>query len=274
MLDTTKYSVGELRDLLVNQYGLDRTEAENLTPKSAVVAKLHEYESDDAVLDTAEVVEDKLEVGPETATRTHNIEDRDWTQHVLSLMYPDELVEGAPTVDGLRRIADKLMGPISSVTSKVLQSPDLNNNFHSTVRVRVVTPDQVIDGCADAGTNNCKPDYARYPVAMAESRAESRAYRKLLRLRNVISAEETVKEDSIIDQFETINTAQISTIDRICSKLDINVEKFLEKCNIKLGEFTRLNKTVGTELCEKLNSLRQSGEVSDDIKGYSFNWRV
>lgn len=272
MLDTKKMSVEEVRNVLVTEYGLSLDEANALTPKSAVVAKLRELEAPEDALDTVEVVEDKLEtVGDDDETPTRN--DKNWTAYVMSLMYDDEVIEGHPTVDGLRRVTEQLMGPIVNITSKVLQVPDINNNFHATVRVRIDTEIARVDGCADAGGNNCKPTFAIHPVAMAESRAESRAYRRLLRLRNIITAEEVVKEEQIIDQYEAVTATQTKIIDNLCSKLDINVEKWLTTHAIKLADYNKLQKNEVITLCEELNNLRASGTVPEDIKGFDFNWR-
>ncbi len=274
MLDTTQYSVGELRDLLVNQYGVSREEADSITPKAAVKAKLRELQSDDEILESAEeVVDAPSNQVVQSVDQEMNANNPKWTEHVISLMFADELFEGHPKVDGLRRIAELIAGPILQVSSDVVQTPDMNNNFHATVKVTVATNDMLVDGCADAGPNNTDRLFSKHPVAVAESRAEGRAYRKLLRLRNIISAEEVVKDDQILDEYEVINNAQVKTIDRMCSDSNINVEKWLKTQGIDLGDFSKTTKTKATELCGKLNTLRGTGEIPADILGYDFNWR-
>ncbi len=274
MLDTTKLKVDEIKNLLLVEYGVEQEELDSLVGKANVVAKLRELEAlDESVLDDVVIDSDNTDVQNGTEESVPKIFDPDWTKYVLSLMRPDELMDGHPTVDGLRRMVDMLFGEVVGLESEVYQTPDENNKGHATVRVRVLIENGVtVDGCADAGGNNCKPMFAIHPVAMAESRAESRAYRKLLRLKNVISAEETVNTDEIIDAYESITTAQTKTIDKICSKLDINVEKWLASKDIKIEDFKKLTKTKGADLCSDLNTLQGSGAVPDDIKGYVFGW--
>jgi hypothetical protein len=280
MLDTTKLKVEDLRKLLVTEYGVTFEEVNELVGKGAVVAKLRECEADDALLDGAvEVVEDvegrPIDENEQYPRTEHNMSPQNpgWTEWVIGFMFADELFEGHPKVDGLRRMADFLKGPIREVISEVVQTPDLNNNFHATVKVSVLTDEERVDGCADAGPNNTDKGFSKHPVAVAESRAEGRAYRKLLRLRNIISAEEVVKEEQILDEFEAINSAQVKSIDRMCSDSNINVEKWLKTHNIDLADFSRTPKSKGTEICSQLNTLRGTGEIPAEILGYDFNWR-
>lgn len=277
MLDTTKLKVEEIKNVLLEEYGVEQEELDSLVGKSNVVAKLRALESlDESILDNAvETDSSNVDDKKETDEEVPEMFDPGWTKYVLSKMRPDELMDGHPTVDGLRRMVDMLLGTVVGLESEVYQTPDENNKMHATVRVRVLIDNGItVDGCADAGGNNCKPMFAIHPVAMAESRAESRAYRRLLRLKNVISAEETINPDEIIDAYESITSAQIKIIDKICSKLDINVEKWLVTKDIKVEDFKKLTKTKGADLCGDLNTLQGSGTVPDDIKGYVFGWEL
>jgi len=275
MLDTTKLKVEEIKKVLLEEYGVDEEELSSLVGKANVVAKLRELEVlDEQVFDGVEmadecpVVEDEQETIPEMS-------DPDWTKYVISQMRSDELSDGHPTVDGLRRMVDLLIGQVVGLESEVYQTPDETNKGNATVRVRVLVDNGIcVDGCADAGSKNCEGVFAFHPVAMAESRAESRAYRKLLRLKNIISAEEKVDPDKVIDHYEVINPAQIKVIDKICNNLDINVEKWLATKDIKLVDFKKLTKSKATDLCGDLNTLQGSGAVPETIKGYSFGWEL
>jgi hypothetical protein len=239
MIETTSKSVGELRDLLVNEYGVNREEVEALTPKSAVVAKLRELESeDDQILEQAEP-EKAVQEGMVNEELQMSWNDPNWTKWVLSQMAPDELQDGHPTLDGLRRITPIILNEdVAESSSEIAQVPTPDNHGHATVKVRLLlTSGYSVDGCADAGSNNCKGAYSLHPVAMAESRAESRAYRKMLRLKNVISAEEAVSPEEIIDQYETINATQEKMIDKTFSDLDINGVKWLATNDIKIENY-------------------------------------
>lgn len=270
-------SVEEMRRELVEEYGFSETDAYKMN-KSEVSAELAALRQNDAkILDNIEekASEDVVCTGVDEdgGPRVYNMDDPDWTKYVLSQMRKDELQDEHPTVDGLRRMANKIMGPIYSVTSKIVQTPSVENNFHASVRVRIIA-NQTVDGCADAGPHNTKDVYARHPVAMAESRAESRAYRRLLRLKNILSAEEAAGVDETLDTHDTINSTQVKMINNISSKLDIDVVKWLATNDIKVEEFKKLPYAKGIELCEKLNALRASGTVPEDIRGYNFAWEL
>ncbi len=197
-------------------------------------------ESDDAILEEAEpVCDEPVSYDGEIMQEEMSPQNPDWTNYVLSLFRPNEL----------------------------------NNNFHATVKVMICTEFEDVDGCADAGPNNTPTKYSHHPVAVAESRAEGRAYRKLLRLTNIISAEEAVSNDEINDIYEAINSSQIKLIDKMCSEHNINVDKWLAGHNIKLEDFSRTHKSKAQDLCAELNALRASGAIPEDILGFDLNWR-
>lgn len=286
--DTTKYKVSELKELLRRKYGVPMSELDTLVGKSNVVAKLREYEMDDEMLEQAEVIEPAVENKPVSLVQGTPQEipgetleapspfDEGWSDYILGQLRSNELSDGFPKVDGLRRLADLYRGPLIAIKSKVYESPSLNNNFTATVKVTVITSSESVDGCASASPQDLPAKYSKHPVAVAESMAEGRAYRKLLRLNNIISAEErtpSATEESVIELDGLINMTQIKTIDNICAKADINVEKWLEIHNIKLSDFDKITKTTALSLCGELNNIRQSGEVAEEIKGYNFNWR-
>ena len=124
-----------------------------------------------------------------------NIFEPSWSDYVLSKFESDEMVDGNPTVDGLRRVTELVMGGITASTTEVIQVPTKENKGRATAihTVSVIMPDGIsrtVSGSGDAWYKNTDMPYSKFPVAMAETRAEGRALRRLLQLRKVVSAEE------------------------------------------------------------------------------------
>lgn len=293
MTDTKQMKVEELREILRTKHNITEEEIESLGSKSGVAARLLELEAqletinvlenemsisdedleNDEIFDNAEPVDD-VAIVEETVGPTWH--DKNWTEYVISQLDENELRDGHPTVDGLRRITEVLVGEILGVKSEVLQVPTPENEHRATVKVSVtvanVTSVYEIDGCADVWNRNTDAIYAKHPVATAESRAESRAYRRLLRLRNIISAEEVVKDDSAgFDPFDKIQDHQVNAIENMSKKLDIDVVKWLTSQDISV--LSDVSRSKGQELIQALNGLRDTGAISDDIKGFNANWR-
>lgn len=163
-----------------------------------------------------------------------DISDVAWTDWVLGHLTEDEMFNGHPTVDGLRRILPLVLGDLIENTTQVVQSPSPENNNRATV-VCTITIEQeemhhiTVCGAADVFPGNTMEEFARFPVATAETRAEGRALRKALRLRKIIVAEEAAEHMPPVYDDNNITSAQINTIDKLCHKnrLDINVKKFI-----------------------------------------------
>lgn len=302
MTDTKQMSVQELRDILKTQYGLTEEEISSLGSKTGVAARLLELEEqaslkqvmpettdstetqvieelDDDILDDVEMVEDEVEQVPGNQPTWR---DPNWTEFVISQLDPSELRDGHPTVDGLRRITEVLVGDIVCVQSDVLQVPNPENENRATVKVSVVVDDRFshrtyqMDGSADVWSRNTDPIYAKHPVATAESRAESRAYRRLLRLRNIISAEEVAREDDTgFEPFDKIQDHQIDAVERLAEKLDIDLTKWLPTHDVSVLSIVQkqASRSKGQELLKALNGLRDAGAIAEDIKGFNNTWR-
>ena len=75
-------------------------------------------ELEDMVEELEETVED------ETLEEIISSESPLWSEHVLDQMDDSELKEGNPTVDGLRRVTERVYGEILSSTSEIVKSDD------------------------------------------------------------------------------------------------------------------------------------------------------
>src|SRR6478735_2482188 len=67
-----------------------------------------------------------------------DISDPKWCEYVLTLLEDDEMVDGNPKTDGLRRIVPKVLGPIISSKPTQVFPPSFQNNNHAVVVWEVV----------------------------------------------------------------------------------------------------------------------------------------
>jgi hypothetical protein len=151
----------------------------------------------------------------------------------------------------------------------------------------------VADGAADSFGGNTEKTYALYPISNAETRAEGRALKRLLRLKRVNAAEEVGATDlkylanTLPQETEdSISEAQKKHLDIMCEKLDINVQKFLLKYGFESYNISRCTKDDAFKWGEDLNSLQNIDGQDDtvvnvngqeiifgDLKGYDEHWR-
>lgn len=209
----------------------------------------------------------------------------EWPAWVMTHFTEDELADGNPTTDGLRRVAEKVLGPILYSKAIVYQSPSCLNGFHACVGHEVTIlwmhPDpgmaeheRVFSDVADVYPGNL-PDkrFARFASATAATRAEGRALRKALRLKRVIAAEEASSipiEDAGLDG--KITKSQISFINTICSRINVNVLallKYFGKENIE-----EVDSSTAARIEQKLSDLQGNlKNIPSNIIGYDKNWR-
>ncbi len=213
-----------------------------------------------------------------------NSNSPEWNEHVLSHFQQDELVDGNPTVDGLRRVAELLIGPIISGKAEIIQSPNLDNDGRCVVSYTVIV--QSTNGSnltfeqtsiADCYSGNCDPRFAVFASAVAETRAEGRALRKLLRLRKIIAAEEA----GLVPAEENgsngkITATQMSFIETLCNRNDINIPVYLgdSKSFSFNGRLEEVPYRSAVAIIAHLSELqRNNASINPKYKGYNPNWR-
>lgn len=201
----------------------------------------------------------------------------EWNEFALSKFVPEELIDGKPTVAGLRRVAELLLGPIIK-SGPVQVFPVAGNGVgRATVQYEVhfrwggLKDDIRIFGeVADVWLGNTDAMFVGYAVATASTRAEARCLRKALKLRTC-SAEEITKQDvaKAVSEgsAESITTDQVSFIDMKCKKLDINVLSLVG------GGIYDLTKDKAAKIIKDLTTWTNKKElINKDILGYE-NWR-
>jgi hypothetical protein len=255
------------------------------------------------VLDTVEEVEDdgavfsEDEVVSESEPVVENmVPDRyspEWTPYVLSLLTDDERFGDKPRVAGLHRLVGLVIGPFTYEVSDQATNTLLDvikrdgkelHIYKTSVRHVIKVADQKLGiertaaGLADSSPYNTPAGFVQYPDAIAETRAKGRAYVNILGIQTVTAEEcvdnPTVKMD---DQYaERINGKQISAIEVVCKKLDINVKKFLAGYARSLGKsaISEITWDQARDMIKDANALQQKlEEIPDNIRGYNPNWR-
>ena len=209
----------------------------------------------------------------------------EWNDYVLSLFTNEELVDGNPTVDGLRRVTELVLGKINKTHVDIVQCPTMSNGYCCVLKYRIdILPDNdpeqdilSYEAAAGCSASNCDARFAVFATAVAETRAEGRVLRKALRLRKVIAAEEAVAvphEDALSDG--KITQTQIKFIEVLCQRNDINITKYLSAA--KDFKFTgRLEdipyKSAVTVIAHLSEMQRNNASISPKFKGFEQDWR-
>jgi hypothetical protein len=216
------------------------------------------------------------------------MDDPNWSDYVMKQLEPDEVYEGRPTADGLRRVAIKLLGTIIKSCSKIVQLPSPENDNHATVEHTIVirchsdnTDVREFTGVSDVYPGNTSNEFVIHAPGTASTKARGRALRDALALRNIITAEEVGSVP--VENPTYIRSGQITWINNICQKNNISVNKFLAESNTgktfqaKEGRPMKIEELGYADAIKAIKQLNemQNGkkEISESIKGYEENWR-
>lgn len=233
-------------------------------------------ESDFSVVDDQDIVE----LEEEQTDKTPSKYDPEWSDFVLSLLTDDEKVNGNPKADGLVRVAGALYGEGTSILNVHYVTPT-----SAAVTLNFILNDVAYIGSAECTVDNTDEPYNKYPLATAETRAIGRVMKRVLKLTNVLTAEEssrvaelTAIPDDGIDRTEgSITETQIKFIDRICKSININVENAVKYI---LGDSTLTTiKSLSHKSALHINSIldqwkrAETNESYKDVGLYDENWK-
>ena len=211
--------------------------------------------------------------------------DPDWTEYVLSKLSPDELSpEGRPTCDGLRRVAELVLGVTINSSVRIIQAPGPDNamtavaEFSYTYESIHTNREVTFTAAADCNSGNTDGMFSKFATAMAETRAEGRALRKALRLRRIITAEEpsALFHDVDLSNGGKSTEMQHSFIQTLCSRNDINIDAYLgsSKSFKWDGKFENIPHKSAVLIIAHLNELqRDRSKIDPRFKGYDSDWK-
>lgn len=226
-------------------------------------------ESEDVVFDEATNDETTENFTPYSFTK-------DWTDYIISFLNEDELDDGKPRCDGLKRLSKELLGE---------HKPELIvhaiNQGYAAVTYKATFKKGVYIGSAECHAGNTDSPFSSYPLATAETRAISRALKNALGLK-VITAEETSRKAELStpanDENRTeggITTTQVKFIERTCKNLDLSVKDVVEATIGQVDNIEELSH--GNAL--KINQVLDEWKRGDNVEGkptkvYDENWRL
>ena len=207
--------------------------------------------------------------------------DKEWTPYVLKQLEEDEIYDGKPTTDGLRRLVSKLLGEIVESVPIVHQSPNPANDNHAVVSWKLcirwndcLGDVRIFGDVADVYIGNTDDKFAVFASATAATRAEGRALKKALQLQHVLTMDEVTEVP--VENPTKITSAQVRWVNMACERNDINVIKLLGMSQVgkELKTIEDMNYATAVKMIQYINEC-QSGKkaISDKVKGYDPNWR-
>jgi len=262
--------VEELREIM------DTFEKEKLATEAALDSIEEEEETN---LETIAVVVSEDE--PEEEKEDPKPSDPDWTQFVLGHFQDDEQDEGNPRVEGLRRVAEALIGPIVHEDCELIQAPSHENGMTACAKASITFFDVSLNrevtysALADANDGNIfakgETDFTVYLTAMADTRAKGRAFRAALKLRRVVAAEEVGRGINLIaqDTSSISSGAQIAFATMLSGRMGVNLTEIVDTLEFKhekkngVVQLATLSHDDMLALLKKLNELNAEGLKED-----------
>tara|TARA_B100000131_G_C18022553_1_gene575142 strand:- start:290 stop:1051 length:762 start_codon:yes stop_codon:yes gene_type:complete len=214
----------------------------------------------------------------------------EWHDYAMTLFEENELVNGHPLVAGLRRVCELVLGPMT-FSGPTWVKPTDRDDHHG--RATVVFTVEFANGIkcaevADSWEGNTDDTFCAFAVAIASTRAEARALRKVLKIRGVAAEELTKKDTAKIvrdiskqktstsgdyDDSGRMSDAQYNFIDVKCKQLNVDGGK-LFKDMFKIDQNRKVSKKVASDIIDVLNNYqRDKSSIPNEMVGYNEEWR-
>lgn len=281
-------SVENLRKMLIDSGKYSVESAKNIKGKANLVEAVmtlnennHEVSQ---LFDEAEMLVSKVqEIDDDDSPPVPSYNSRAWPEYVMSQFHDDEKVNGFPKIDGLRRVAELLLGDIIDSRPNVMESNLLATDSGRAVCVYVVQFNwfntgerRVFAASGGASIQNTDELFAIYPECMAETRAEARALRRALKIK-IASADEikNVKQATPAkatttgewDSNEKITSAQKSFIEKKCGQLKINVNKFVNSGQKSYNSIDEVSCETAQKMITAINGYQTNlSSIPDTLK--------
>jgi hypothetical protein len=195
----------------------------------------------------------------------------EWSSYVLGLFDDEELEGENPKVDGLRRVAEKLIGTIVEEGCELVSPPILENQNRACVKAWVVfrtgSTKKRVEALADVCEDNCDAKFARFPTSVAESRAKGRCFRAALKLRKVLAAEEVGTDVPLANEpgEGKINPGQKTAIQIMADRLNVSIPKIIAHLEIGKPDLDSLTHTEALLVVKNLNTIQQTGQAPPSL---------
>jgi len=191
----------------------------------------------------------------------------EWSSYILSHLTKDEWGDEQkkfPRTDALPRLIERFIGPILKSVSTIAVEPTSDNNLKVICEHNLIVQDDTyqivreVTSIGEASELKLISPYNLYPAAIASTRAKGRSYKDVLQLKNVITAEEV---DGSIDESEDsegITSGQQVGIKNLCSRLNINMDKYIRTSWGTYNDIRELSKKFAQEKLAELNKFQQN----------------
>lgn len=216
--------------------------------------------------------------------RPMNRQHPKWTEYVLSLIPDGELflnedsTLGMPKAETFRWLVEELIGKIISTKLDINYHVNPTNGKVNAIAVVHAAVDEYeydevreYSAAADANYSN-GGGFENYLTATAETRAKGRLYREILRLKNVITAEELGDKDKTElikkadESVEHSNPGQQMMIRRLTKESNIDLNKFMRKVLEKEVDVSELTGAEARKLMVEINKYRSdSSKIPAEI---------
>lgn len=297
-------SIDEIRNKLRNEHNIVSPDILKQNKTQLVqILKEHEDNSVKDILDNVEEEEEEQDAGEIKGGEDDKVDTpepeveimpafgtKQWPEYVMRQFHEDELIDGNPTCDGCRRVVEQLIGPITQSHVHSYVAPNKENHGTAVVVFAIdvfVTLDShpafhreiAYSDIADVNRYNTDEPYSKYSTATASTRAEGRVLRKILKLKNVATAEEVSEraendEEIIWEADEDITNNQISVIDMLCSRHDIDVMGLINSGRKTYPAIEAVPKKVAQTMIQFLGDVQRGAKKRPkNVGSYNPNWR-
>jgi hypothetical protein len=206
----------------------------------------------------------------------------EWPEYVLSQFAQNELIDDAPNVHGLRRVAQLLLGQI--ICTKIVHlnapvDPTTYGRASCIYEVQIKTKTKpgevpsiiIFQDVGGAYPGNTDQEYAKYPEAIAATRAEARCLRKALRLQGPASEEvcitPTTENISTEPMSTKINGAQIAMIKSRSTEYKISISKLIQNVIGEEKPLESLSREEAQQVCQRIVEFQtKRTDISEDLK--------
>lgn len=292
--DFTQMNVAEIRQLYCERLGVSMEQAEQIKPKSALVAGLEKTypQNEPPKIDVVNSPFSLAQIEEARVQQNHAVDcetvpergSPEWQEYLLSLLTEDEYVlkdnKRYPKASGLRRLVEKLLGDILHSGPKHVFPPNNTTGGNATIVYEITIAwreamgqPRTFSEVADGGPSNTPAEYAVHASATAASRAAGRAFRSALLL-SINTAEEMNNvvgvtngpTDDIRLLNEPSSTTQHVGIRTVANRLNISVDALLQHNNFS-ANLEKLTKVEAQNLLLQLSQFSSGSlEIPDSIK--------
>lgn len=218
------------------------------------------------------------------------MEEPEWHDYVMSNFSESELVNDCPTVAGLRRVAQKLLGEIvfsgpiqvfapnsasgtidrATIVYKIDFAWKYGVSFSNITLDRFSFPTKTFIEVSDVWSGNAEYKYAVHTTSLASTRAEGRALRKALQLRTV--AAEELSTNAVADlptDNEGMTNNQRMIIEAKCGDMGVDLVKLAAHIGLASNSIS-WTKADAAKIMAKINSwqtdISGNNPIPEEVK--------